>query len=228
MFESIAYIPLDIPQIDFNLNELNTLFDNHGMEHYPYPHIWDAFCVCGRVNDWSNNIDTDRAWNERYILDGDVPFNPALPDDLRTDLKFMLDSLPYKKYTFAQILSQKITVAPHQDGLYDPHGDVRREVYKGSTGFNDEPEPAGLKVMLSHKDARCFYLSASAGSKREFIKIPEDTNCFAINERTYFHGAKHLGERKYILSTFGIIDPTRHKEMIERSLKKYKDYVISF
>lgn len=226
--KKLAYVPLDIPSIDFDVNELNGLFDEHALEHHPYPHLWDAFCVCGRVNDWYDNVDTDRAWNERYVLDGDVPFHPALPEKLKHDLKFMLDNLPYKKYTFAQILSQKITIAPHQDGLYDPQGDIRKEVYKGSTGFNFEPEPAGLKVMLTHKNARCFYLSNSAGGIRNFIKMPEDTNCFAINERTYFHGAKYLGERKYILSTFGIIDPDKHKEIINRSLEKYKNYAIIF
>lgn len=228
MFENLAYVPLDIPSIDFSTSTFDNLFAKHGLSHHPYPHIWDAFCVCGRVNDWDDPIDTDRAWNERYVLEGDVPFNPHLPDNLRSDLKFLLDSLPYKKYTFAQILSQKITVAPHQDGLYNPTEKVKDAVYKGPGGFNNEPEPAGLKVMLTHRDSRCFYLSQKAGSPRSFIKLPPSTNCFAINERTFFHGAKYLGEPKYILSTFGIIDVDKHREMISRSLEKYDEYAIRF
>ena len=228
MYENLAYVPLDIPSVEFNLDDLADLFLNHGMNHYPYPHIWDAFCVCGRVEDWKNPIDTDRAWNERYILDGDVPFNPHLPTALQIKLKFILDRLPYKKYTFAQVLSQKITVAPHQDGLYNPTENVKDAVYRGPGGFNNEPEPAGLKVMLTHKHAKCFYLSEKAGSARKFIRLPDDTNCFAINERTFFHGAKYLGEPKYILSTFGIIDPERHAEIIKRSLGKYYEYAIQF
>lgn len=227
-FSTLAYVPLDIPAINFNLEDLNTLFSSYKLPHHPYPHIWDAFCACGRVNTWNDPIDTDRAWNERYILEGNVPFNPYLPEGLKSDLKFMLDRLPYKKYTFAQILSQKITVAPHQDGLYNPTEAVRDAVYRGPGGFNDEPEPAGLKVMLTHKSARCFYLSEKAGSTRNFIRIPDDTNCFAINERTFFHGAKYLGEPKYILSTFGIIDPDKHHELIARSLEKYHEYAIRF
>lgn len=228
MFKGLAYVPLDIPAIDFQLEDFNSLFASHGLPHYPYPHIWDAFCACGRVNKWDDPIDTDRAWNERYILEGDVSFNPNLPEKMKNDLKFILGNLPYKKYTFAQILSQKITVAPHQDGLYNPSENVKDAVYRGPGGFNDEPEPAGLKVMLTHKDARCFYLSERAGSLRNFIRLPDDTNCFAINERTFFHGAKYLGEPKYILSTFGIIDPDKHKDIIERSVKKYADYTIRF
>lgn len=228
MFSNLAYVPLDIPGIDFQVDQLNQLFAEHALPHHPYPHIWDAFCVIGRVNNWKDPIDTDRAWNERYILEGEVPFNPNLPRKLKEDLEFMLNHLPYKKCTFAQILSQKITVAPHQDGLYNPTENVKDAVYKGPGGFNNEPEPAGLKVMLTHKNAKCFYLSEKAGSTRNFIKIPEDTNCFAINERTFFHGAKYIGEPKYILSTFGIIDTARHEEIIKRSLKKYHEYTIKF
>lgn len=228
MFSNLAYVPLDIPGIDFSLTELNDLFSKHALNHYPYPHIWDAFCVTGRVNDWNDPVDTDRAWNERYILTGDVSFNPYLPEKLKNDLEFMLDHLPYKKCTFAQILSQKITVAPHQDGLYNPSENVKDAVYRGPGGFNNEPEPAGLKVMLTHKNVKCFYLSEKAGSPRQFIRLPDDTNCFAINERTFFHGAKYLGEPKYILSTFGIIDPDKHTTLIEKSLKKYSEYAIKF
>lgn len=228
MFKDLAYVPLDIPAIDFQLEDFNNLFASHSLPHYPYPHIWDALCACGRVNKWDDPIDTDRAWNERYIFEGDVSFNPNLPEKMKNNLKFILDHLPYKKYTFAQILSQKITVAPHQDGLYNPSENVKDAVYRGPGGFNDEPEPAGLKVMLTHKNARCFYLSERAGSPRNFIRLPSDTNCFAINERMFFHGAKYLGEPKYILSTFGIIDPEKHKAIIERSLKKYADYTIRF
>lgn len=228
MFENLAYVPLDIPAIEFDLIELNTLFSNNGLPHHPYPHIWDALAACGRIQNFDDPIDCDRAWNERYILEGDVLFNPHLSSSLRDSLKFMLDNLPYKKYTFAQILSQKITVAPHQDGLYNPSENVRDAVYRGPGGFNNEPEPAGLKVMLTHRGAKCFYLSEKAGSLRNFIRLPEDTNCFAINERKFFHGAKYLGEPKYILSTFGIIDIDKHVEIISRSLKKYEEYAIRF
>jgi hypothetical protein len=227
-FSNLAYIPLDIPPIDFSVLELNQLFANHSSSHHPYPHIWDALCVGGRVNSWNDPIDHYRAWNERYILEGDVLFNPNLSEKLKNDIEVMLNYLPYKKYTFAQILCQKINVAAHQDGFYNPTENLKDAVYRGPSGFNNEPEPAGLKVMLTHKGARCFYLSEKAGSPRNFIRLPSDTNCFAINERTFFHGAKYLGEPKYILSTFGIIDPDKHKEIIERSLKKYADYAIRF
>jgi len=225
---NLAYTPLDIDAIPLNYHELDDLMSKYSLPHHPYPHIWDAFAVCGRITAFDDATDCDKAWNDRYILDGDVQWNPHLTFDLQEKCKSMLDALPYLKYTFAQILSQKIDVAPHQDGLYDPTAPVRAAVYGGADGFNGEPEPAGLKVMLSHKNIRSFYLSERAGSKRNFIKIPDDTNSFACNERKYYHGAKHPGEKKYILSTFGIIDRTRHTELIERSVRKYNEYTIWF
>lgn len=225
-FSNLAYVPLDIPRIDLDFNELHRLVQEHGKTHQPYPDLWHAFAVCGRMKDFDDPWDCDDCWNKRYDRDQTVRFNPHIPPHMVVMFKEMLNALPYEQYTFAQILSQKKHIPPHQDGLYDVKKPVRSAVYEGAIDFNNEPEPAGLKVMLSHRNAKSFYVMRSPGSSREFIRLPDSTSSFAINERRFWHGARYLGEPKYILSTFGIIDKNRHRDLIDRSVELYKDYAI--
>lgn len=225
-FSNLSYVPLDIPRIDFDFNELNSLVQTYGKTHQPYPELWHAFAVCGRMTNFDDPWDCDNCWNNRYDRDPNVRFNPHIPQHMVTLFKKILDALPYEQYTFAQILSQKKNIPPHQDGLYDVTKPVRDAVYGGAVDFNGEPEPAGLKVMLSHRNAKSFYVMKTPGSPRQFIELPDDTNSFAINERKFWHGARYLGEPKYILSTFGIIDRKKHEDLVNRSLEKYSDYAI--
>jgi hypothetical protein len=228
MFDKLAFTPLDLPRYDIDYEELHSLVQLHGKTHQPYPELWHSYTVCGRMKDFDNAWECDDCWNKRYEPDGEVKFNPHTPDHINIIFKKLLDNLPYKRYTFAQILSQKKNVPPHQDGLYDVAKSVRNAVYEGAVDFNGEPEPAGLKIMLSHRDVKSFYVMKTPGSKKQFIKLPDDTSSFAINERSFWHGARKPPTQKYILSTFGIIDQKKHKELVERSYQKYYDYAILF
>tara|TARA_R110000796_G_scaffold814_6_gene3134 strand:+ start:3901 stop:4602 length:702 start_codon:yes stop_codon:yes gene_type:complete len=225
-FGNVAYTPLDIPRMDIDFTDLHRLMETHGKQHQPYPELWQAYAVCGRMDDFDDGWDCDNCWNDRYNTDPNIKWNPHTPEHMNDIFKKMLAALPYKLCTFAQILSQKMHIPPHQDGLYDVSKSVRGAVYDGAVDFNGETEPAGLKIILSHRDKNSFYILPSPGGKRQHITLPEDTNHFTINERKFWHGARYLGEPKYILSTFGIIDTEKQQELVSRSLQKYDDYSI--
>tara|TARA_R110000787_G_scaffold169762_3_gene282437 strand:+ start:91 stop:795 length:705 start_codon:yes stop_codon:yes gene_type:complete len=225
-FKNLAFTPLDIPRTDIDFNELDTLVQSFGQKHQPYPDLWHAYAVCGRMNDFDDAWECDKCWNERYDDDPNIKWNSHTPEHINDIFKEMLAALPYKLCTFAQVLSQKKNIPPHQDGLYDVNKSVRDAVYEGAEDFNFEPEPAGLKVMLSHRDKKSFYILPKPGARRKHITLPEDTNHFAINERSFWHGARYLGEPKYLLSTFGIIDQEKQRELVERSMNKYEDHII--
>lgn len=233
------YTPLDLPYVNFQQEELDSLFDNFGHDHHPYPYLWRAFAVYGAINDFNNRTECYDAWLDRYNVNKNSRFNPHIPSNMLSRFKDAIFNLPYKKITFAQILNQKMSVAPHQDGIYTPtkndfhktidHSNAKNAVYESlPDGFNNEPEPAGLKILLTHTKEESFFLSKKQKSNKVYIKLPDNTNSFAINERTWFHGAKKPKGKKYILSTFGIIDHEKHFQLIKTSKEKYQNYVIEF
>lgn len=227
-YEKLAYVPLDLPRIEFNYEELDQLMKEFGQEHYPYTDLWHALAFCGRISDFDNPRVCDDAWNRRYEAGGVVKQNPHVTEPLAEKFWQLIRALPYEDCTFAQILSQKKDVVAHQDGLYDVKSPVKVALAAGAVGFNLEPEPAGLKIMLSHLDYESFFVCERRGSRKIFIKIPQSTNSFAINERRFWHGAKAPPTSKYLLSTFGKIDPQKHRLLIDKSLQKYNDYAIWF
>lgn len=206
----IAYVPLDLPKVNITQEEIKSL---PFADYHPWNDMWSQFVVKGRVDKWDNIESHQEGFSNRFN-DGDATFNPYL-GDLREKFELALSYLPYKECTYAQILSQKKSIVPHWD-------------HYGEETIPNEPEPAGLKIMLTHQDARSFFVMKDANSKRDFIKIPPDTNSFAINERSVLHGARYIGKPKYVISTFGIIDKNKHAELIERSREKYKDWIIEY
>lgn len=223
-FSNLGYTPLDIPGIEFDNHLLESTMSKIGISHHPYGDIWQAITVLGRASDFQDPISCYSAWKARYDTQGKVFVNHNIVSDLLVPILHLINQLPYDVCTFAQILSQKTDVPPHQDVVYESSVDAHDGVYTDNTV--GEPEPAGLKILLSQKSVRSFYLMKDAKSKRDFIRVPEDTNCFAINERTFFHGAKHPKQFKFIISTFGIIDRVKHSNLITKSVEKYKDYTI--
>jgi hypothetical protein len=215
MFDNIAYVPLDLPKVEFPYEELNDFFQKHKLDSYPFTNVWDTFCVKGNVEDWYSPQSTRRGFEKKYDPI-DTPYHPALPDWLKQKFKQALDALPYKYCTYAHLLSNKVYVTPHRDNDDNPFG------------YGSEPEPSGIKIFCSHTNVRTLFMMQSSDSARDFVKIPPDSNSAAINDKKFLHGAKYIGEPKFILSVFGIVDPVKHKELVSRSIQKYKDYVISY
>ena len=63
-----------------------------------------------------------------------------------------------------------------------------------------------------------------------YIDHPNNlTKWFAINNHDAYHAADlpQEGQRKIIMTILGKLDKTKHKEILSRSLEKYKDYLIT-
>ena len=225
----LAYVPLDLPKVEVSYKALKDLFKKQGLLHYPYSSLWNAITLTGAVKDFYDPIECDKAWNNRYKLQKkSIKINPYIPSEISESLLKQIELLPYKICSFSQILSQRRDVPPHKDGLYKEKDVVKNSLKESPSDFGDQPEPAGLKIMLSHTSKKCFYVCKSLTSKRIFVKFPNDTNTFSCNERMFFHGSKKPKQSKFVLSTFGIIDKNRHQELIKRSVRKYNEQTVWF
>ena len=162
--------------------------------HNIWPDLWDCLPVCGKTDYWDADSFYD-AYIHRY--DSDKPVNWNVPE-----LKNIIGYFP-GKITHAQILNQKQIVPAHKDVPI-----LKKQV-----------EPAGFKIVLNNHLERSFFVKING--KKHFIKLPETTNCFAINESEVTHGSMMPTTAKYVVSCFGEIDEKLHEDLISRSLAKY-------
>jgi len=182
----------------FDLEYIINRYEFH--PHNKWPEAWNCLPVCGKTDKW----DAD-SFYEAYV-------NRYEPDEVKWNVPELKEILKYYpgEVTHAQVLNQKNTIVAHKDTPI-----IKKQV-----------EPNGFKILLNNTLEKSFYVKVNG--KRHFIRLPETTNCFTINEHEVLHGAIMPKYDKYIVSCFGIIDETKHKKLIEESLEKYEDYGIYF
>ena len=213
--KDLAYVPLDLPRIDIDYDEISEFFEEHKHNQYPFEETWEGIYLIGDVKDWDDPVSTRESFLIKYETDN-ARWNPKIPEHLLILFKQIIEQLPFSYCTSVTLLSQKTMIPPHID-----------DEYTGDLGT--QPEPAGLKVMLSHHDTKSFFVMENREAKRQFIVLPEDTNSFAVSDRRFPHGAKKpRDKKKFILSCFGHIDIAKHEELVKRSVEKYEEYVIRF
>lgn len=182
----------------FDLSDIPNKYTFH--PHNKWPDAWDCLPVCGKTEGWDADSFYD-AYVNRYE-EGEVKWNVP-------ELQEILSYYP-GEVTHAQVLNQKNVIVAHKD----------------TPIIKKQNEPNGFKIILNETLEKSFYVKVNG--KRHFVELPEDTNCFAINENEILHGAKMPVHKKYIVSCFGIIDNDKHADLIERSVSKYKDYGVFF
>lgn len=228
-FPNLAYLPLDLPKIKVPYLDLVKLFNDQGQPHYPYPSLWHSVTVTGNIKNFQDPVQCDTAWNNRYSrTKKSIKINPFISSTILQLLLKQIEALPYEVCVFSQILSQQADIPPHKDGPYKNKNCLKMALKENPLDFSKQPEPAGLKVMLSHTSVKSLYVCETVKSRRQFVKLPQTTTSFALNERTFFHGAKAPKKQKFILSTFGIIDKNKHQNLIEKSLRRYREKAIRF
>lgn len=219
MFRDLAYCPLDLPKVVIDDSLINLLVDHYNPGHHDG--IWDTLPLLGRVKeqkDFFNSKKFEEAWERRYDHHGEILINQAVYDNLRP-LFEQFKKLPIE-VTHAQILRANKDVPKHHDMKH-----------RGGLFLDDFPsvkyEPNGWKIILNETDKKSFFVSKNWHSDNTFISLPKDTNTFVINEKKYPHGSSYVQD-KCVVSIFGIVKEKESNELISKSLKKYKDYAISF
>ena len=226
-FANLAYLPLDLPKIKMSYSDLVKLFKEQSQPHYPYSNLWSSVTVTGDIKNFQDPEECYAAWSNRYSMTKkSIKINPLISANILQLLLKKTEALPYKVCVFSQILSQQADIPPHRDGLYKNINSLKKALKENPSDFKKQPEPAGLKIMLSHTSVKSLYVCKTVKSHRQFVKLPQTTMSFALNERTFFHGAKAPKKQKFILSTFGIIDKNKHQNLIERSFRRYNENAI--
>ena len=132
--------------------------------------------------------------------------------------------LPIKKLYFVRISKQLGHIGKHYDvsGISDPKmGNYNKEL---TENYNNAISPYGYRLVLERKSN---ILTIHSNSAEYESKLPVFTNCYCINSFKTKHSAK-MDDNRWIIFIHCWLDQKRHEELINRSLIKYKDYVIAF
>lgn len=135
------------------------------------------------------------------------------------DFKDIIAQAPFTKLTYINFLEQKIPCQEHQDWTSRGPETGMPDTYKAFI-FYDQP------LMYMKKGRTKEQLQ----SEKHYIHHPLDkTRWFGLNNYDGFHAGEipSQGIRKIIMTIKGEIDLNKHKTIIDRSIEKYKDYLIT-
>jgi hypothetical protein len=214
MNKKLIYLPIDIDVEWPDEAVLIDWFHKHKLKDTDYweyksnRHTWAMTSTCKEPKDW-HRYDKD-IWDNRR-KEGEnhgVVLHPGFTE-IFPSLANCLKQLPFKQLTVSGMLYQMGEIPPHRDAH-----DTRNPT-----------EPRRYTIYLTHPKHNTFYFSRDeSGSKKIYPNLI--TPCFAFNNTDVYHGAEATNRPKIILTMAGILDNTAHEHLLEKSLKKYKDYAL--
>jgi len=146
-------------------------------------------------------------WNASFISEQTIKDNNLQP---------IIDQLPFTRITRFFHKLQTVVVPPH----IDVSADMNYEL--GEFSHIRENEPCGYRFVLVGSTDKLFVKNDSGWVQAILPSVP---CCYVLNSSKCWHKLD-MDEGRETLYVRGFIDPTKQKELIERSLAKYKDYAI--
>lgn len=212
---TLAYTPIDIvidvpdEQEIINWFEKHKVLDTDYWEYRANRHTWAIVACMKNLDDW-RKIDFS-LWDNRRdeIPNAGMYFHPGFEETFPS-IASAIKQLPFKQLTYAGMILQMGEITPHQD----------------THDHNDPTEPRRYNIYLTDPAHNTFYISKDPKSERIKPQIDNTYRCFAFNNSKCWHGAEPTARPKLMIATTGIIDDTAHKELVARSIDKFKDKVL--
>ncbi|NJO60965.1 MAG: hypothetical protein HC836_22725 [Richelia sp. RM2_1_2] len=204
MFNNYYFVPLDVPKLLYNRSALLTFFDNNKY----------------RVDDPVSKP-LDDPWNIVWLWRRGSNNFESFVETLFPNLIEIFNCLPHYYINNVALLEQVIEVKPHCDVSKENSIDLGPSSYRCML-INDEPNSTfyfkeGVRWQGNLRDTEIF------------PTMPCDTNFFAINNHITMHGSHTLTKstsRKIMLTVWGNVDITKHIALLDKSIKKYKEYCL--
>jgi len=210
----ILYTPIDIEFEMPNEQEIIDWFNEHKIQDTDYweykqgRHTWCYVALRKEPSSWYT-YDPWLDWaNHRKPIDNpELVFHPGFEEKF-PGLAKCVKELPFDQVGTSGFIMQMGEIPPHQDTIteYDPD------------------EPRRYIIYVTEPEENTFYLLHN--HKKYYPQIDRKYRCFAFNNNNIEHGADSPKGTKILLSTVGILNRDKHKDLINRSIKKFSDKVI--
>jgi hypothetical protein len=93
---------------------------------------------------------------------------------------------------------------------------------------DDNVDQWNVRAILHCADSNPQWIFTRPGDKesQKFLRLPEDANWFAYNDKHCWHGSIYNpAYPKLLIQVFGL---GVRKELVDKSIEKYKEYTISY
>jgi hypothetical protein len=206
-------IPIQLPEVE----DMNDFHFTHGVVNKDYEdiiqnrHEYTVACSRYPVDDWRilptakymDKSDWQKS-SESYLLNWNPDFLKRFPTLVNAIL-----AAPFTEIAFAGWMRQIESYPAHTDSL-DPLQPM---------------EPRRYNILLTEPEHNTFWIEGTDGQEIRPINSKEYP-MFAFNNSDVKHGTKPITKFKLMMGIVGIINPTRHEELIARSVKKFPNHAI--
>jgi len=135
--------------------------------------------------------------------------------------------LPFSRIDAMVLVTQTDDIRDHMDIFGKNNSVTYFDTYKMI-----EPRNYRVRIFDAGDDLmrnRSFYVSRDHEGERRYVRLPEATNSFAVSSSTCYHGSTfHKGHYKTTIAIHAELDAKRHRELLSRSISKFRDYCIDY
>lgn len=233
-YKGVVYTPLDIPKLDIDVDLLWQLWQKHigvvdiyeGNKQFRVADPWfdDKTEYYPKQDMYSSgmeyrNFHLIKNHNfSGYNHIGDEWY-PWVTENFPQIIEH-LELLPFDNIRWCCFVGRDTHgVHPHYDDYHDIIPKMK------------DYDPAAIRIRFSKVDWKNehFYLTNTHGRKRLYPQLPPETNTFCYDATTNEHGGDRGFKPDYRcqLMPYGVLNKDKYFELLERSIHKYKDYVIT-
>jgi hypothetical protein len=212
--KKLLYTQIDIPIKLPEPADLEDFHWSHCVLNKDYEDIiqnrHDYTVACSRypMDDWRQLPTTQymdksdwKITDREYKLNWNPEFVKRFPTIVEA-----IQSAPFKEIAFAGWMRQINEYSAHTDS-YDPLQPL---------------EPRRYNILLTEPEHNTFWMEDGHG-KEWRPDSSKDYPMFAFNNTDVLHGTKPITKFKLMLGIVGIIDDTKHTELIKRSVNKFPE-----
>lgn len=217
---TILFTPLDIPVELPNVQDLYNWAIENSFRQNNYKQFelgWfthSPVACCIQPNDWRDVSELYRVEDHlknQYLGTGTV-FHPEF-EKLFPTIVEAIKAMPFKELTGASVKIQYGPTFAHKDDIHTIEDDGLCE-------------PKRITMLLTEIEHSTLWLETD---QRYYPKIPPSYPVYAFNNHDCFHGSDFKeGRIRMILDTAGMLDASKHRQLLNRSIEKFKDYVVKF
>jgi len=209
-YKDVVYTPVDMPNIDVDTQQVYDLWDSAALEK-DYPGTtFGCEHGSGKVLFLKHNMFGHPLGDGEWFgwVDKEMPH-----------IKKFIQQLPFKTIRQCSFVQPTAATVPHYD---EPINMVP---------YLREGAPCQYRIRWSkvtEPDNEVFFLSRDSGATKIYPVLPKTTNTFVYDGSVYEHGADrgfNFYDRCQIVIS-GTIDVPKHHQILEKSIEKYKEYVI--
>ncbi len=227
-YKGVVSLPLDLQPFEFD--DPGAFWDLWTKENYV---VWRNHIDRGSSNLTNPELSHTQWHGMALYEDMDLydhgSWGTKITDETRSIcpkmVERMFDELPFVRLRSIRLWSAHKEIPAHYDGNMPDSLD-------GKMFF-----PTEIRVMLQDDNPNPTFWLTSAKEhkpntivpqdKKHYVVLPPDTNTFAWNNEDYLHGADFDGENRKVLAVIkGWVDLDKLESLIDKSIEKYKDFVL--